>query len=350
VSIYAEKKGKGSGVDFLAGANSMTGQSRKFSPPSEGITYAINGRISACLRKNIACVSIRGFGRAESAAKRSRLCVSLAGHVITASFVSRLVGRSCEWRRGQSGGRVRTGGSCGGDRRGCRGWLPSLRRRRNESWRARVNVTGLGVGMRAQHRIEGRTSRESPFCTCAYAVLLASPTNLIDRRSRMFRSPVAADPPFSTNVEPAEQGGNHGCHLIPLSVLELDLAAPPLGWNVYLAGRGIAVVDDDIGRPAVARADARMLIAEQREAEVRRREKAAELEQQAVEADQRRRAQIWRGVPAGLLPADVHPARAMLEASRDARRPRRVSPLQEALSGEGMTSIPSAMCRRMSES
>jgi hypothetical protein len=107
-------------------------QSRKISFPSEGITHATNGRIGACLGKNVACVSRRGSGRAESAAKRSRLCVSLAGRVITASFVSRLVGRSCRWRRGQSGGRVRTGGSCVGGRRGCRGWLPSLGRRRNE--------------------------------------------------------------------------------------------------------------------------------------------------------------------------------------------------------------------------
>jgi hypothetical protein len=152
----------------------------------------------------------------------------------------------------------------------------------------------------------------------------------------MFRSPVAADPPFSTNVEPAEQGGNHGCHLIPLSVLELDLAAPPLGWNVYLAGRGIAVVDDDIGRPAVARADARMLIAEQREAEARGREKAAELERQAVEQDRLRQAQIWVGIPADLLPADVHPATVMLQAVQDAR-PRRQSMLQEALAGESLT-------------
>jgi hypothetical protein len=64
------------------------------------------------------------------------------------------------------------------------------------------------------------------------------------------------------------------------------------------------------------------------------------LERQAVEADQRRRAQIYAGIPAAAIPADVHPARAMLEASRDARRPQRVSPLQEALSGEGMTFHP----------
>jgi hypothetical protein len=157
----------------------------------------------------------------------------------------------------------------------------------------------------------------------------------------MFRSPVAADPPFSTNVEPAEQGGNHGCHLIPLSVLELDLAAPPLGWNVYLAGRGIAVVDDDIGRPAVARADARMLIAEQREAEARGREKAAELERQAIEADQLQRAQIWKGLPRHMIPDGVSPAQWMAQADRDAQ-PRRRSVLQDALSNSGTVFHPIA--------
>jgi hypothetical protein len=118
-----------------------------------------------------------------------------------------------------------------------------------------------------------------------------------------------------------------------LSVLELDLAAPPLGWNVYLAGRGIAVVDDGIGRPAVARADARMLIAEQREAEARGREKAAELERQAVEQDQQRRAQIW-GIPADMIPVGVSAAQAMVAAEKDAR-PRRRSVLEDSLSNSG---------------
>jgi hypothetical protein len=90
---------------------------------------------------------------------------------------------------------------------------------------------------------------------------------------------------------------------VPLSVLSLDLPEPPAGWTAYLNAKGVEVVDDDIGRPAVARADARMLIAEQREAEARGREKAAELERQAVEQDQQRRAQIWGGIPADLIPS-----------------------------------------------
>ena len=143
----------------------------------------------------------------------------------------------------------------------------------------------------------------------------------------MFRSLPAADPPTHDAVESSEQ-------LVPLSHLQLDLPAPVEGWPTFLAGRGISITIDDIGRASVARTDARQLFTEQREAEVRRREKAAELERQAVELDQRRRAQIWRGVPAGLLPADGHPATAMLQAAKDAR-PRRQSPLQHALANSG---------------
>jgi hypothetical protein len=120
--------------------------------------------------------------------------------------------------------------------------------------------------------------------------------------------------------------------LVPLSVLALDLAAPSVGgWPAYLAGRGIAVVPDDIGRLAVSRDDARRLITERREAEARGREAA---ERQAVELDRQWRAQLWGGVPADHLPPGVAPAAAMLQAARDAQ-PRRTTPLQEALSNSG---------------
>jgi hypothetical protein len=150
----------------------------------------------------------------------------------------------------------------------------------------------------------------------------------------VFRTAPVVEPAPDVKV-PAE--------LIPLVVLELSLAAP-VEWAAFLADRGMSIIIDDIGRASVARSDARQVLTEERENEVRRREKAAELERQAVEADQQRRAQIYAGIPAAAIPADVHPARAMLEASRDARRPRRVSPLQEALSGESMTyhSFPTA--------
>jgi hypothetical protein len=87
-------------------------------------------------------------------------------------------------------------------------------------------------------------------------------------------------------------------HPVPLSVLELDLdQAPAGGWAAYLADRGIELALDNVGRLAVARQDARTLLAEKREDEERRREAAARQEQQAIEQDQERRAQIWRGVP-----------------------------------------------------
>jgi hypothetical protein len=55
--------------------------------------------------------------------------------------------------------------------------------------------------------------------------------------------------------------------LIPLSHLELDVPAPVGGWNHYLAECGIQVLEDDIGRAAISRMDAKRLLAERREAE-----------------------------------------------------------------------------------
>ena len=128
-------------------------------------------------------------------------------------------------------------------------------------------------------------------------------------------------------------------HPVPLSHLVLDLDQEPVaGWPSYLADRGVELVLDDIGRPAVSRDAARALLAEKREDEQRRREVVARQEQRLIEADEERRAQIWRGVPADRVPADVHPATAMLQSAKDAARPRRESVLQHALSNsEGIT-------------
>jgi hypothetical protein len=60
---------------------------------------------------------------------------------------------------------------------------------------------------------------------------------------------------------------------------------------------------------------------------------------QAVEADRVRRASIWGGIPADQLPVGVSAASAMFAADRDAR-PKRMTPLQEALSGESLTFHP----------
>jgi hypothetical protein len=139
----------------------------------------------------------------------------------------------------------------------------------------------------------------------------------------MFRTAPAAEPAHDMEVPP---------DVIPLSHLELDLPTPVEGWTVFLATRGIEVTLDDIGRMAVARDDARLLLTEKRErqAEQARRRKLAEA--QAVADDQIRRAQIWQGIPADDLPPGVAPAAVMLQASKDAR-PKRTSVLQEALAG-----------------
>jgi hypothetical protein len=125
--------------------------------------------------------------------------------------------------------------------------------------------------------------------------------------------------------------------LIPLSILELDLAeAPRSGWAAYLAGQGISIEFDDVGRRAISRGDAKKLLDQQRQAEIRRQDQLARLEQQAVEADELRRAQIWKGVPADSLPVGVSASDAMVAAAKDAQ-PKRVTPFQEALAGESLT-------------
>jgi hypothetical protein len=122
--------------------------------------------------------------------------------------------------------------------------------------------------------------------------------------------------------------------LIPLSVLQLDLPVPGDGWNVFLAGRGIEVLTDDLGREAVARSDARRLLTEQREYEARRAEFIAAADRQAEEFDRVRRSQLFRGIPADLIPPGALPAEAMVAAAHDAR-PRRESVLETALSNSG---------------
>jgi hypothetical protein len=94
--------------------------------------------------------------------------------------------------------------------------------------------------------------------------------------------------------------------LIPLSVLQLDLDPPSVGgWAAYLADRGIAIVLDDIGRAAVSRQDAKMLIAERREAEARQPEAAARRD---VELEAQRMRSLRPCVPACAVPEGLSPA------------------------------------------
>jgi hypothetical protein len=127
--------------------------------------------------------------------------------------------------------------------------------------------------------------------------------------------------------------------LIPLSILTLDLNPSPLAWDAYLAGRNIPIVLDHIGRSAISSADARQLLDERREDELRQARIRQAAEQRAVEQDQQWRAQLpagiaWHQIPPGATAADVWAQR-----ERDSR-PKRRTPLEDALAGDGMTYRP----------
>ena len=113
----------------------------------------------------------------------------------------------------------------------------------------------------------------------------------------MFRTAPVVEPAPDVMVPPEPP--------VPLSHLELDLPAPVAGWPAFLAARGVEVTLDDIGRMSISRDDARQ-----------------------------RRAQIWGGIPADLIPVGVSAAQAMVAAEKDAR-PRRRSVLEDSLSNSG---------------
>jgi hypothetical protein len=118
--------------------------------------------------------------------------------------------------------------------------------------------------------------------------------------------------------------------LIPITTLALDLGEAPVeGWAAHLINRGVVVELDDVGRPAVSRGDARLLIVERREAEERKARQRKLAEAKAVADDQLRRASIWTGAPAV---EGVSASALMLQADKDAQ-PKRRSVLQEALAG-----------------
>jgi hypothetical protein len=105
----------------------------------------------------------------------------------------------------------------------------------------------------------------------------------------------------------------------------------------------VPVLTGAVGRDSVLSSDARALLAEHRARVAAKREAAARkreaLEREAVERDRAMRAQLWQGLPAEHLPEGVAPAAAMLQAAADAR-PRRMSVLEEALAGGGITFHP----------
>jgi hypothetical protein len=121
--------------------------------------------------------------------------------------------------------------------------------------------------------------------------------------------------------------------LVPLSHLILDWQAPPDVDPVrHLTSLGIDVHRDDLGRPSVSRSDARALLAEQADAEQRRRAKLQRIEA-AAEAEQRRYAQVPVGIPASDVPPGSSPAEIMI-ARGEAAGPRRPSVFEQLLADE----------------
>jgi len=100
----------------------------------------------------------------------------------------------------------------------------------------------------------------------------------------------------------------------------------------FLGVRTITIIPDDLGRDCVSRQAARRLLDEQRERVLRQAALRRVQEQEAVEADERRRALIWKGVPAWALPDGAAPAAVMLQVAKDFQ-PKRRTVLQDALDG-----------------
>ena len=140
-------------------------------------------------------------------------------------------------------------------------------------------------------------------------------------------------------VEPAADSNLSHPELIPVSHLALDLSVPAEGWHAYLSSRSIEIFIDDLGRSAIARVDARRLFDEHRENEARKAEMRAVAEREAIESDRQWRASLPHGLPWYDVSDGVLPVVAMTQAARDAQ-PKRLSPLQEALSGQSLTYHP----------
>jgi hypothetical protein len=121
---------------------------------------------------------------------------------------------------------------------------------------------------------------------------------------------------------------------VPLSELALDLPAPAVGWVAELERRGVAVIEDDLGRLAVDRATARSLFAEHRQQQEEAARRREELEQRLIAADEARRAAIPKGVPLSEVPTGMTAAE-LLMSSDPMQGPRRESVLEHALSNRG---------------
>jgi hypothetical protein len=128
--------------------------------------------------------------------------------------------------------------------------------------------------------------------------------------------------------------------VVPLSELSLDLPVPVDGWLVELGRRGLVIVEDDLGRAAVSRVVARSLFAEHRSQQEAAARKRAQIEQQAVEEDQRFRASLPGGVTLDQVPDGVSAGLAMMLADPMLQEARRETMVEHALRGGGVTFHP----------
>jgi hypothetical protein len=115
-----------------------------------------------------------------------------------------------------------------------------------------------------------------------------------------------------------------------LAELARDLGEPADGWVVELSRRRVAVFEDDLGRRAVSRSDARALFAEHREAEARNARRREEIERRVVAADEARRAALPKGIPVSAIPTGMSAAELMM-ANDPFPAERRQSVLEHAL-------------------
>jgi hypothetical protein len=120
--------------------------------------------------------------------------------------------------------------------------------------------------------------------------------------------------------------------VVPLAELERDLPTPAAGWAAELAGRGVEVVLDDLGRASVTRAAARLLFTEHLAQEELAARKRAELEQRAIEADQRFRASLPPGIAADQVPEGISAGQLMMLSDPEREKGRRESVLEHSLS------------------
>ena len=111
--------------------------------------------------------------------------------------------------------------------------------------------------------------------------------------------------------------------LIPISHLALELPSPGVDWAHYLRGRGIEVLFDDVGRPAMSRQVLKQLIQQQKDAEAKARELAAVRD---AEFERQRQANLPKGLAWWEVPVGMSPAEAMIAAGGDDGRPHSTVP------------------------